>query len=79
MKIKGAESDLFIKSNPCFIPVSVSFFLVINYNFNRHKYGLEDTGKGEEKRGDPKGIALFIFFIFGVFVAVYVRIRLGYF
>ena len=50
MKIKGAESDLFIKSNSIIIPVFISFFLAINYNFNRYKYGLEDKRKGEEKK-----------------------------
>ena len=47
MKSKGAESDLFIKSNPWFIPVSVSFILAFNYNFNRYKYGLENQGEEE--------------------------------
>ena len=56
MKSKGAESD-FIKSNPCFIPVSVSFFLANDYNFNWHKYGLENTGKGQEKMIDLNNIA----------------------
>ena len=49
MKIKGAESDLFIKSNSIFISVFVSFFLAINYNLNWHKYGLEDKREGKEK------------------------------
>ena len=47
MKSKGAESDLFIKSNSWFIPVSVSFILAFNYNFNRYKYGLENKGQEE--------------------------------
>lgn len=56
MKSKGAESD-FIKSNSCFIPVFISFFLAINYNFNRYKYGLENKRKGEEKMIDLNNIS----------------------
>ena len=48
MKSKGAESD-YIKSVHSFIPVSVSFFLVINYNFNSNKYGLENQREGKEE------------------------------
>ena len=48
MKIKGAESD-FIKNNSWFIPVSISFILANNYNFNSNKYGLENQREGKEK------------------------------
>lgn len=49
MKSKGAENDCFIKNRFKFIPVYISFILVDINNFSCNKYGLEDTGKGEEK------------------------------